>query len=277
MDTSADLQIIGKQAEEFLNSFKTQDLNQEEYKTDSEQANEDIEKTSSVVDFKASVIEVFKNFPDKIVESPLEILKTEEFYGSSRDRMSMVYFYLLKIIEFFSLNGDVLKTNLSNDRDTILLTLKLEEKLIISFKSSLLEFMFLLLEDKNGYVDNFITNKNIQMSAASTLIVMNLKNKTQEEQSSILKTLVMSDYILSIKQEDTENLNEILELFKQMLTNESAEFIAKIEDIFSENVIKQPTDILKFITKVFSEDKTRVELATNLYSYARNLSKEVSK
>jgi len=274
MDTSLDLQIKSKQAEDFLNSFKNQDINQEEYKTDSEKTNDDIEKIASTIDFKASIAEVFKNFPDTIVESPLEILKTEEFYGSSSDRMSMVYFYLLKIIEFFPLNGDVLKTNLSNDRDTVLLTLKLEEKLIISFKSSLLEFIFLLLEDKNGVVDTFITKNNIQMSAASTLIVMNLKNKTKEESTSILKTLIMADYILSIKPENSDGINEILDLFKFMLNNESEEFITKIEGIFSENVIKQPIDILKFITKVFSQDNTRTELATNLYAYARNLSKE---
>lgn len=273
MFTQNDLQLLGKEAESFLNSFKEQDTNQEEYKTDSERTEDDIGKAESVSDFKLTVGEVFKNFPDIPVESPLEILKTSDFFGSQRDRMSMVYYYLLKVIEFFSLNGDVLKSNLTNDRDTILLALNLEEKLITSFKSSLLELIIVLLEDKKGLIDNFVSNNNLSLSASSTLIVVseNIKDLL------VLRTFIISDYITSLNSNEIEKLNNLVSLFGNILEGNDNTLLSKIYEIFSENIVRNPVDIIKFISIVLSKDSTRAELATNLYSYGKSLAQTKNK
>lgn len=263
-DNTQDEQLLAKEADDFLKTLSTIKSTYQDPQSDFEQAEENINTVESKNDFKEIIDELFKNFPENEMESPLDLIKTTDFYGNTRDRMTMVYYYLLRMMEYFSLNGEMLKSNMSNDKEVILLALTLEEKLITSFKDSLLKLITCLLQEDGDLIFKFIDDNKIQMSPSSTLILINIsENISQDERKVFMKTLVLIDY-LSEENDKNMNLIKLQDLFETIINGMSDKFTDKISTIFSSNIIKERTEILGFVMKLLKKEQTRDDLLTNL-------------
>ena len=248
-----------EQAEAFLKKLNVSSMKDENEGFTTK--TQEVESETIAQEFKTTINRVFREFPNYNRESVLNELLDDDVATSIEDKMKLVYYYLLRIIEFFNLSGDSIKGGLGTNLDVLELTMSIEKKLIINIKNNCVRVIETVLRKHGGAVINFLKGENIELSSSSTLILMTSSTNDGVEKGLILRQLLFADYLKRDTNHDEEN--KILQFFKTVV-DES--LLDDMQEIFTSNLIKNVEDVLPFFSMIIRNQDIRGELATLLYN-----------